>query len=118
MAYDESLAERIREIFFRLKIPFFEKKMFSGVCFMVDDKMCCGTHIDKVTQENLLLYRISETEAEKAKELPFVLPMNFTGKPMKGYIYVSEEGIETQKDLTYWIQLCVDFNPMAKRSKK
>jgi len=47
-----------------------------------------------------------------------VLPMNFTGKPMKGYIYVSEEGIETQKDLTYWIQLCVDFNPIAKKSKK
>ena len=105
MAYDESLAQRIREVFFRLKVPFFEKKMFSGVCFMVDDKMCCGTHIDKVTHE-------------KALELPFVLPMNFTGKPMKGYIYVSEEGIETQKDLTYWIQLCVDFNPIAKKSKK
>ena len=57
-------------------------------------------------------------QTEKALELSFVLPMNFTGKPMKGYIYVSEEGIETQKDLTYWIQLCVDFNPIAKKSKK
>jgi len=118
MAYSESMAQKIREVFIRLKVPFHEKKMFSGVCYMVEDKMCCGTHVDKISQENLLLCRISEEDAERALKLPYVLPMNFTGRPMKGYIYVSEKGIEAQKDLTKWIQLCVDFNPKAKRSKK
>jgi len=118
MAYDEMLAQRIREVFFRLNVPFLEKKMFSGVCFLVDNKMCCGTHIDRSTQESLLLSRISEAEAIKAIELPFVLPMNFTGKPMRGYIYVCEEGIESLKGLNFWIQLCLNFNPSAKKSRK
>lgn len=92
--------------------------MFSGVCFMVDDKMCCGTHLDKKTDENLLLCRIGEKEYEQAIEKNECLPMNFTGKQMKGFVFVTENGFQDDKDLAYWLQLCLDFNPLAKRSKK
>ena len=44
--------------------------------------------------------------------------MNFTGRSMKGFIYVSPDGIDTEEELEYWIQLCLDFNPLAKKSKK
>ena len=44
--------------------------------------------------------------------------MDFTGKPMKGYIFVAAEGFDLDADLEYWIQLCLDFNPLAKSSKK
>lgn len=118
MAYDEMLASRIREGLFNLNADFSEKKMFSGICFMVDDKMCCGTHIDKSNGESLLLCRVSEEVAGASMELPHVLPMNFTGKPMKGYIYIAEAGIESQKELAKWLQLCLEFNPMAKSAKK
>ena len=68
MAYDENQAQRIREVLTDLNSVFSEKKMFSGICFMVDEKMCCGTHIDKSSGQSLLLCRISESVAEKALE--------------------------------------------------
>ena len=111
MAYDENLVDRIREILSEHR-NVEEKKMMGGICFMVNEKMCVGILKDE------LMARIDPTIYESALELNGCREMNFTGKPMKGYIYVNEEGIETQKDLTYWIQLCVDFNPIAKRSKK
>lgn len=118
MAYDENQAQRIRENLSGMHVDFSEKKMFSGICFMVDEKMCCGTHIDKSTGQSLLLCRISEEEANKALEIPHVQPMNFTGKPMKGFIFVDELGLETQGDLQKWLNLCLEFNPLAKKSKK
>jgi hypothetical protein len=118
MAFDEKTAHRIRQFFETKGIEFSERKMFSGVCFMVDDKMCCGTHIDKKTDENLLLCRISEDEYKNAIERNDCLPMNFTGKEMKGFIFVTEEGFQNDNRLADWLQLCLDFNPSAKRSKK
>jgi hypothetical protein len=47
-----------------------------------------------------------------------VIPMEFTGKAMKGYVYVTKQGLKTKKELSRWIQLCLDFNPWAKASKK
>ena len=85
---------------------------------MVDNKMCCGTHIDKKTEEEYLLCRIGEKAYDKALEKENVIPMDFTGRSMKGYIYVVGEGIKSKKDLSYWVQLCLDFNPLAKASKK
>lgn len=117
-AYNENFAIRIRNAFYAKNIIFTEKKMFSGICFMVDDKMCCGTYIDKKNNEDVLMCRIGEKEYEKALEKEHCIPMEFTGKAMKGYIYVIESGLKTQKDLEYWLQLCLDFNPMAKKSKK
>lgn len=68
---------------------------------MVDDKMFCVTHIDKNTNEDVLLCRIGEPTYEKAIEMNDVLPMEFTGKSMKGYVYVTAHGIRNNKDLYY-----------------
>lgn len=118
MAFNEISLNRIREALFDKNVSFLEKKMFSGVCIMVDDKMCCGTHIDKKTNEDLLLCRIGEEIYEEALEMENCIPMEFTGKPMKGYVFITEQGFNTAKKLDYWLQLCLDFNPKAKKSKK
>lgn len=118
MAFNETTAQRIRDYFQHKGVDFYEKKMFSGVCFMVDDKMCCGTHIDKNTGEDLLLCRIGDEVHAKALKMDHVIPMEFTGKPMKGYVFVTENGHKKDHDLTHWLQLCLDFNPLAKASKK
>jgi hypothetical protein len=118
MAYNENTVQRIRGILQDENADFFEKKMFSGVCFMVNDKMCCGTHIDKDSGEESLLCRIGETACEKALAKEHVTPMAFTGKIMKGCIFVTEEGFKTARNLAYWLQMCLGFNPMAKASRK
>jgi len=118
MAFNENSLNRIREILLEKGVEFSEKKMFSGVCIMVDDKMCCGTHIDKKTNADLLLCRIGAEDYEKALEHPDCMPMEFTGKPMKGYVFVTENGFNTKQKLSGWLQLCLTFNPTAKSSKK
>lgn len=118
MAYNETTAIRIRNVFYDKKIVFTEKKMFGGICFMVDDKMCLGILIDKKQNEELLMCRMSESDADSCLETENCIPMEFTGKPMKGYVYVTENGYHSTKDLAYYIQLCLDFNPLAKKSKK
>ncbi len=118
MAHNETTAIRIRNILFDKNILFTEKKMFGGICFMVDDKMCFGINIDKKSNEELLMCRLSEKDAEQCLETPYCIPMEFTGKPMKGYIYVTQNGFQNTKDLDYYIQLCLNYNPLAKNSKK
>lgn len=118
MAYDELAADRIRQVLHEKGAKFSEKKMFSGICFMVDDKMCCGTHIDKKTGDNFLLCRIGDEAYEAALEKENCIPMNFTGKPMKGYVFVTGNGVDDNAKLAEWLQLCLDFNPKAKSSKK
>lgn len=118
MAYDEFIADRIRQAFQEKNVVYSEKKMFSGLCFMVDDKMCCGIHFDKKKNTDLLMARIGEDASEEAMKRPGCHPMDFTGRPMKGYVFVTPEGFDTDADLAHWIQLCVNFNPLAKASKK
>ncbi|NND62236.1 MAG: TfoX/Sxy family protein [Flavobacteriaceae bacterium] len=118
MAYDEFLAERIRRIFQKEKSNFYEKKMFSGLCFMVEDKMCCGIHYDKKKETDLLMARIGEEVSEEALKQEGCHPMDFTGRPMRGYVFVTPEGFDSDTDLEKWIRMCLDFNPMAKASKK
>ncbi len=118
MAYDEFLADRIRRIFQQKKSDFYEKKMFGGLCFMVEDKMCCGIMYNKKQETDLFMGRIGEEAMEDAMKKPGSHPMAFTGRPMKGFIFVSPEGYDAEKDLEQWVQLCLDFNPFAKASKK
>ena len=112
MPYSEHLAERIAAVLRERKIRFEEKKMMGGICFMVDDKMCCGVVDEK------LMARIGPDVYEEALDRPGCSEMNFTGRPMKGYVFVQDEGIDMDDDLDYWIELCLDFNPKAKSSKK
>lgn len=118
MAYDELMADRVRQIFREKNTSFFEKKMFGGLCFMVDDKMCCGIHFDKKKNTDLLMARIGEEASIAASKRAGCHPMDFTGRPMKGYVFITPDGFDSDDDLAYWLQLCIDFNPIAKASKK
>ncbi|MEL7001256.1 MAG: TfoX/Sxy family protein [Bacteroidota bacterium] len=118
MAFDEFLADRVRLTLKEKKADFSEMKMMGGLCFKVDNKMLCGIHIDKKFGDSLLMARIGEEAYENEISKEACLPMDFTGRPMKGYIFVTPEGFDLDDDLSYWIQLCLDFNPEAKASKK
>ena len=118
MAYDEIFANRIRTILTSKDVAFEELKMMGGLCIKVDNKMLCGTHIDKKYGDTLLMARIGLEAYEVELNKEECLPMDFTGRPMKGYIFVTPEGFANDKDLDYWIQKCLDFNPLAKASKK
>lgn len=111
MAFDEKIAYRIRETL--VNIPnVTEKFMFGGVCFMINDKMCVGVVKDE------MMCRINPEMDETVLEIDGCRPMDFTGKRMKGYVFVSEEAMKTKKKLEYWVNLCLDFNALAKASKK
>ncbi len=112
MAYDEYLAERIGKILSSKKVNFIEKKMMGGLCFMVDDKMCLGVVKDA------LMARVDPDIYEEALNREGARPMDFTGRPMKGYVFVEPEGVDMEADLESWVDLCLDFNPRAKSSKK
>lgn len=117
MAYDEYLGDRIRNQLKEKHIAFTELKMMGGLCFKVDNKMLCGIHIDKKYGDSLLMARIGEEIYLKELEKPVCLPMNFTGRPMKGYIFVTPDGFDSEEALSYWLDLCIAFNPLAKASK-
>lgn len=117
MAYDEYLADRIRNILKEKYIAFSELKMMGGLCFKVDNKMLCGIHIDKKYGASLLMARIGESIYLDELKKQECLPMGFTGRPMKGYIFVTPDGFDTDKELSYWLDLCLNFNPLAKASK-
>ncbi|MGB0177336.1 MAG: TfoX/Sxy family protein [Owenweeksia sp.] len=112
MAYDSILGNRISEWFNRKKVPFEEKKMMGGLCFMVDDKMCVGVMKDE------LMARIDPEVYEDALREEACHEMDFTGRVLKGFILVEPEGIAGEKDLDHWMQMALDFNPKAKSSKK
>lgn len=118
MAYDEFLADRVRQILRQKSIVSEEKKMMGGLCFMIDGKMCFGMHIDKNSGSSLLMARVGIDQYEKALSKPHCSEMTFTGRSMKGYVFVSAEGIDSDMELESWIQMCLDFNPLAKSSKK
>ncbi len=111
MAYNEDLARRIRE---RLeKIPrVVEKEMMGGLAFMYNGKMCIGVIQDEV------MCRIDPELYETSLEKTGCRPMDFTGKPMKGWIMIAEDVMRSKKNFDYWIELALDFNKKAKPSKK
>ncbi len=113
MAYNEHLAERIKQNLESRKIKYIEKKMFGGVCLMVDDKMLMG-----VMKEQLMARVDPEVDAPKALKREGAVPMDFTGKTMKGFILVDQEAIDMEEDFDYWVSLCLKYNPKAKASKK
>ena len=112
MAYDELLADRIRQALKERNINATEKKMMGGLTFMVDDKMCIGIVKDQ------LMARIDPELQAIALARKGCHEMDFTGRPMKGFVFVAPEGWDAEIDLDYWVQLCLDYNPRAKSSKK
>ncbi|MNK04884.1 hypothetical protein D3C87_227570 [compost metagenome] len=111
MAYDEHLADRVRELLFDRE-DVTEKEMFSGICFMVDDKMCiCVSGTE-------LLCRIGAEKVEIELEKGNCRNMMNNGRLMKDYVYVEDTAFDNQKKLRHWVELCLEFNPKAKSSKK
>jgi hypothetical protein len=117
MAYDEYLADRVRLQLKDKNVGYTELKMMGGLCFKVENKMLCGIHIDKKYGDSLLMARIGESVYLNELKKPECLPMDFTGRPMRGYIFVTPDGFDMDNDLSYWIDLCLAFNPLAKASK-
>ena len=104
MAYDENLADRIRKTLHTKLIQFEEKKMMGGLTFMIHNKMCVG-----IVKEELMA-RIGKDNYEKAIQKQGCRAMDFTGKPMKGYVFVEPNAVDMDSDLEYWIDLCLEFN--------
>jgi TfoX/Sxy family transcriptional regulator of competence genes len=111
MAYNEQLANRIRERFMDLE-EVEEKRMMGGLTFMYHGKMCVGIIKDE------LMCRIDPEKQDAALEKPGCRLMDFTNRPMKGYVLIDEAGLKTRKDFDYWIDLALAFNPKANASKK
>lgn len=112
MAFDEFLADRIRVALKEKKVRFIEKQMMGGLAFMVDDKMCVGVI------KNNMMARIDPDVYEVSITRQNCRPMDFTGKPMKGWIFLEPEAIDMDNDLNEWVQMALDYNPKAKSSKK
>jgi len=112
MPYNEKMADRVRELISETHKISEEKKMFGGLCFMVNDKMCVGVESDR------LMIRFDPEKNDEVMEQEGVTPMDFTGKVMRGYAFVDNHAITTKKKLAYWIQLALAYNQFAKSSKK
>lgn len=110
MAYDERLAERIRGYFTRRK-GVEEKRMFGGLCFMLNGHMCCGIEKDR------LMVRVLPDRYESLLKNPQASKMDFTGKPLKGFLFVSEAGYRTVAGLGGWLDEAVEC-AMSKPPKK
>src|SRR5579871_5196363 len=111
MAYDELLAERVREEL-QAAPGFSERKMFGGLCFMLHGNMCAGVVGDQ------LMLRLGQPAAEQALEHAHVSPMDFTGRPMKGMVYVDQDGLRGAA-LIRWVEQAASFarSPPAKGSR-
>ncbi len=112
MAYNENLADRTREIISQTHKNVIEKKMFGGLCFMVNDKMCVGV------EQARLMVRLDPDIYEEALEKEGCGPMDFKGKPMRGFVFVGMAALNTAKKLAYWVGLALEYNRKAKPSKK
>ena len=102
MSYDEGLAERLREAL-QSNPDVVEKKMFGGLAFMSRGYMFIGI------AGEALMARVGPDQYELALSRPHVRIMDFTGKPMKGYVFVDAPGFESDSDLSDWVQLCHGF---------
>ena len=102
MAYDESLAEKVRKAL-RGKGEISEKKMFGGLCFLLGGKMCCGVLKD------VLVARVNPKDSPALLKNPGVRLMDFTGQPMKGFLYVSQSVLKSAPQMNAWLKRCLAF---------
>jgi len=108
MAYDARLAERVRRSLSRRKAVT-EKKMFGGIAFLLRGKMCCGVLNDE------LVVRVGVARYRKALERPHVRPMDFTGRPLTGFVFVGRAGCQTDRALKKWLDGAIDFVSTLRR---
>lgn len=111
MAYDQTLANRIREQLADLE-GIEEKEMMGGLSFLLNDKMCVGIIKDE------MMCRIDPANYDEALEKTGCHEMRFTGKPMKGWVMIEDSGMKNAGEMRYWIDQAVEYNQFAKKSKK
>lgn len=102
MAFDEKLAERVRKVLAR-RMDIEERRMFGGLAFLIRGHMCCGVESDQ------LMVRVGPQEYERCLALPHVREMDFTGRPLRGFVYVEAPGLVPQADLESWVDRGVAF---------
>ncbi|MFN8574326.1 MAG: TfoX/Sxy family protein [Gemmatimonadaceae bacterium] len=102
MAYDEKLAERIRAVFHGNK-HVTEKKMFGGIAFLRKGLMFVGV------SDTALMARVGKEHHADSLGRKHVRPMDFTGKPMAGYVFVDAPGLKTEAQLRFWLERCETF---------
>jgi TfoX/Sxy family transcriptional regulator of competence genes len=111
MSYDETTADRVRRVLSR-RDDVVEKRMFGGLCFMVNGSMCCGL------TNAALMVRVGPDRYDEVLAEPHARPMDFTGRPLAGMVYIDPRGYESDEALARWVQRGVDFASAltAKRS--
>ncbi len=113
MAYDEKLADLVREYLVEhCDKEIMEKPLFSGLAFLVDDKMCINISGDQ------LMCRFDPAKTATYKKHKGFQPMIMRGKELDGYCLVDPDGYRNKKDFEFWMDLCLAYNPFAKSSKK
>ncbi len=108
----DALAVRIAALLAQKSVAFDAKRMMGGICFKVADKMCLGT------AKNRLMVRFDPALHDEVLSRRGAGPMDFTGRPMRGYVFVRPETLGKDAALAAWIDLALEYNPRAKRSKK
>lgn len=109
MAYDEQLVRRVRAAL-RSRRGVTEKKMFGGLAFLAGSRMFCGI------VKNDLMVRVGPERYAEALRRPHVRPMDFTGRPMKGYVFVGPAGLRTEKGLAAWLARGAEFTATLDRN--
>lgn len=102
MAYNQKLAKRVRQVLPK-NFELSERKMFGGIAFMLGEHMCCGVLGDD------LIVRVGPDEYDEAMTRPNTRPMDFSGKPMRGLIFVDEGGTRADPALRRWVQRGVEY---------
>lgn len=113
MAYNEYQADRIRQHLSKVNLTA-EKKMMGGLIFMVNDKMCIGLDIDKSTGKDRLMVRVGKAYHDQLIFKKGSREMNFTGKVMRGFLFIDSDGFDSEKDFDFWIEKALEFNSEIK----
>lgn len=111
MPYDENLAERISKIL-KGKRGLVQKKMFGGIAYMLKDKMFVGI------AKNELMVRVLDEKYDEYLKKPNVRLMDFTGRPLRGFLYIDPPGFKTDKQLAKWIDVGIEYAMKSPQKKK
>jgi len=109
MAFSEYLVDRVRQLIPTSNMVI-EKKMMGGLIFMVNEKMCLGVDIDKKTGLDRLMVRVGKLPYEDLLKKEGSRKMDFTGKAMRGFLFIDPDGFDEDKDLEFWVAKALEFN--------
>ena len=113
MAYSDHLADRVRTRISHLH-GVEEKRMMGGLVFMVGGNMCLGVDIDKSSGLDRLMVRVGKLPYEMLLQRPGSHPMDFTGRVMRGFLFVDPSGFDAEEDLDFWVARALEFNKMLR----